>query len=50
MKHQYINDVEEIIDFLCVDEKEANIIRKRYKEGDVLVIKFHKNSFGYSWE
>lgn len=50
MKHQYINDVEEIIDFLCVDEKEANIIRKRYEKGDVLVITLHKNSFGYYWK
>ena len=47
---KYIDDIEEIIDFLCVDEKEANIIRKRYKEGDIIVIKCHKNFIGYSWE
>lgn len=50
MEYRYIDDVEEIIDFLCVDRKEADTIRKRYKDGDVLVITLHKNSIGYHWK
>lgn len=50
MKHKYIDNIDEIIEFLCVDGEEEKIIRERYEQGDILVITIHKNSFGYSWK
>lgn len=49
MEHKYIDNIDEIINFLCVDEEEEKNIRERYEQGDVLVITIYKNSFGYFW-
>lgn len=47
----HIDNIDEIIEFLGIEEKEEKRnIKKRYAEGDILIVKMHKNFIYYYWE
>lgn len=48
---RHIDNINEIIDFLGVyKEEEKKDVKKHFENGDILVIKNHKNFIYYYWE